>query len=224
MMNKIQQSLNKTQHALTKGHLKKSREQKPSGERKPKESGHHGPGDFPIPHQELFRRSARVLIAHLGRNYSQKFHVRELARSLDYDVSIISKNLKQLEEAGLVTHEDVGNLVFYQANMKSVLLRQLKICLTLLDLTDLIRDLDPFTTNCFLYGSCAKGEDTYESDIDLFIETPDKKAVQSILSTYQRKIARTLSPIVNTPDETYRLKTKDKILFTHIQQGIILKG
>jgi predicted nucleotidyltransferase len=137
---------------------------------------------------------------------------------------MVSKNLKQLEEADLVTHEEVGNLVLYQANMKSVLLRQLKICLTLLDLTDLIRDLDAFTTNFILYGSCARGEDTDESDIDLFIETLDKKAVQSILDTYQRKIARTLSPMVNTPDETYRLKTEDTNLFASIQQGLVLKG
>jgi len=224
MMNKNQQLLNKIQHTMTKSQLKKSREQKPSGERKPKESVHHGPGDFPIPHRELFRRSSLVLIAHLGRNYSQKFHVRDLARSLNYDVSIISKNLRQLEEVGLVTHEDVGNLVFYQANMKSVLLRQMKISLTLLELTDLTRDLNRVTTNFILYGSCAKGEDTYESDIDLFIETLDKEAVHTILSKHRRKMTREISPLVNTPDETYRLKAKDKILFANIQQGIILKG
>ena len=34
---------------------------------------------------------------------------------------------------GLLTHEDVGNLVFYQADMNSVLLRQMKIFLTLLE-------------------------------------------------------------------------------------------
>jgi predicted nucleotidyltransferase len=165
-----------------------------------------------------------ILIAGLGRNYSNKFHVRDLARSLNYDVSMISKTLKQLEEMGLVTHQDVGNLVFYQANMMSVLLRYMKICLTLLELTDLIRDLDPVTTNSILYGSCARGEDTYESDIDLFLETQDKKAVQKILARHQGKITREMSPIVSTPDETYRLKTKDKTLFNNILQGIILKG
>jgi predicted nucleotidyltransferase len=164
------------------------------------------------------------LIAALGRNYSNKFHVRDLARSLRYDVSMISKNLKQLEEAGLVTREDVGNLVFYQADMKSVLLRHMKICLTLLELTDLIKDLDQVTTNAILYGSCATGEDTHESDIDLFLETHNKEAVQKILARYQRTFTREMSPIISTPDETYQLKTKDKTLFDHIQRGIILKG
>ena len=232
-MNKSQQSLNKIQHMPAEHQQKISRNRQSSGKGQRK-SGSHGDSvsqtrsrnqwDFFIPSLALFRRSSLILITALGRNYSNKFHVRDLARSLNYDVSMISKNLKQLEEVGLVTHEDVGNLVFYQANMESVLLRHMKIWLTLLELTDLIRDLDRVTTNSILYGSCAKGEDTYESDIDLFLETRDKEAVQKILARHQRKLTREMSPIVSTPDETYRLKTKDKTLFDHIQQGIILKG
>lgn len=177
-----------------------------------------------IPHRELFRKSSLVLIAVLGRNFSNKLYVRELARSVHYDVSIISKNLKKLEELGLVTHDDVGNLVLYQANMGSVLLRQMKIFLTLLELTGLIRDLNQVTTNFILYGSCAKGEDTYESDIDLFIETMDKEAVHTILARHRREMTRELSPIIHTPDETYKLKAEDSTLYNNIQQGIILKG
>jgi predicted nucleotidyltransferase len=233
MKNKNQQLLNISQQSLGKRHQKTSLNEHLSGNRR-KKSGIQGEytgqgklnvrSDFIIPYMKLFRRSSFILIIGLGRNYSNKFHVRDLARSLHYDVSMISKNLKQLEEVGLVTHEDVGNLVFYQANMKSVLLRHMKICLTLLELTDLIRDLDQVITNSILYGSCAKGEDTDESDIDLFLETHDKEAVQKILTRHRKKITREMSPIVSTPDETYRLKTKDKILFNNIQQGIILKG
>jgi predicted nucleotidyltransferase len=233
MRNKSQQVLDKNQQTLRRRHQKRSLDEHPSGKSQRK-SGSHGdsesqtgsrdPWDFFIPYLNLFRRSSLMLITALGRNYSNKFHVRDQARSLHYDVSMISKNLKQLEEVGLVTHEDVGNLVFYQANMKSVLLRHMKICLTLLELTDLIRDLNQVTTNSILYGSCAKGEDTYESDIDLFLETHDKEAVRKILARHQRKCTREMSPIVSTPDETYQLKTKDKTLFDNIQQGIHLKG
>jgi predicted nucleotidyltransferase len=233
MMNKSQQSLTKIQHMPAEDQHQIRRNRQPSGKSQRKSGGHGDSGshtgsrdqwDFFIPSLALFRRSSLILITALGRNYSNKFHVRDLARSLHYDVSMISKNLKQLEEVGLVTHEDVGNLVFYQANMKSVLLRHLKICLTLLELTDLIRALDRVTTNSILYGSCAKGEDMYESDIDLFLETHDKEAVQKILARHQRKLTREMSPIISTPDETYRLKTKDKTLFNNIQQGILLKG
>jgi len=224
MMNFNQHVMNKRQQVLENNRQRKNRMQGSSGKRKPKERVHHGPWNFLIPHQELFRRSSLVLIAVLGRNFSNKLHVRELARSVHYDVSIISKNLKKLEGLGLVTHENVGNLVLYQANMGSVLLRQMKIFLTLLEMTGLIRDLNQVTTNFILYGSCAKGEDTHESDIDLFIETMDKEAVHTILARHQRELTRELSPIIHTPDETYRLKAEDSSLYHNIQQGIILKG
>jgi len=216
--------MNKRQQLLNDNQQRKSQAQGSSGKRVPKESVHQGPGNFLVPHQELFRRSSLVLIAVLGRNFSNKFHVRELARSVHYDVSIISKNLKKLEELGLVTHDDVGNLVLYQANMGSVLFRHMKIFLTLLELTGLIRDLNQVTTNFILYGSCAKGEDTHESDIDLFIETMDKEAVRTILARHRREMTRELSPIIHTPDETYKLKAEDSTLYNNIQQGIILKG
>jgi len=183
-----------------------------------------GQWDFLRSYESLFRKSSLILILFLGRNYTTKFHVRDLARLLQYDVSLISKNLKQLEKMGFVIHEEVGNLVFYQADMNNVLTRQMKICFTLLELHDLIRDLDHLTTNLILYGSCAKGEDTYRSDIDLYIETPDKKVVSDILNKHRKKMIRELSPIMNTPDETYTLKREDKSLYDHIQEGILLKG
>ncbi len=181
-------------------------------------------GDFLGPYGTLFRRSAMRLLVALGRQYTMKFHVRDLSRSLNYDVSMISKNLKYLEAMGLVVREEVGNLVFYQANMNSVLLRHMKICFTLLELNDLVRSVEPVVSNIVLYGSCATGEDTTESDIDLFIETFDKDAVREILNAYRETIPRSLSPIIVTPDETYTMKSRDPALFAGIRQGIILKG
>lgn len=179
--------------------------------------------DFLENYGTLFRKSSLVLTVTLGRHYLTKFHVRDLSRSLDYDVSLISKNLKKMENFGLVKHEDVGNLVFYQANMNSVLLRHLKICFTLLELQDLIHGIEPVSTNSILYGSCAKGEDTSASDIDLFIETLDKDAVTAVLNNCQKKLTRTLSPVMVSPDETYNMKMNDKNFFSSIFEGIVLR-
>lgn len=167
-----------------------------------------------------------ILLVLLGRDYTRKFHVREISRIVHRDVSLVSKNLKDLETMGLVTREDVGNLAFYQANMESTLLRQMKVWFTLLELQPLIRDLrGGMTTNVILYGSCARGgEDTPASDIDLYVETLDKEPIQEILHMHRNTLARELSPIVNTPDETYRLKTRDAAFFDTIQQGIVLIG
>jgi predicted nucleotidyltransferase len=186
--------------------------------------GTEGREDLLVPYGTLFRRSAMRLLLALGRQYTRKYHVRDLSRTLHYDVSMISKNLKHLEAMGLVIREEVGNLVFYQANMNSALLRHMKVCFTLLEINDLVRSVEPVSSNIVLYGSCATGEDTTESDVDLFIETFDKGAVGEILKVHREAARRPLSPIIVTPNETYVMKTRDSTLFASIQQGIILKG
>ncbi|GEM_PF-514958 len=182
------------------------------------------PWDFLDAYGSLFRRSSLILLVLLGRDHTMKLHVREISRIVHRDVSLVSKNLKDLEAMDLVIREDIGNLAFYQANMESVLLRQMKIWFTLLELQPLIRDLRGMTTNVILYGSCARGEDTSASDIDLYIESLDKKAIREILPVHQNTLTRELSPIINTPDETYQLKTRDAAFFDNIRQGIVLSG
>ncbi|MEN6514290.1 nucleotidyltransferase domain-containing protein [Methanoculleus sp.] len=187
-------------------------------------SGNLHPRDFLDAYGSLLRKSSLILLVLLGRDYTRKFHVRELARMVHRDVSLVSKNLKSLEVTGLVTRKDVGNLAFYQGNMESALFRQMKIWFTLLELQALIRDLQGMTTSVILYGSCARGEDTAESDIDLYIEAAAKGPVRETLYTHRSALSREFFPIVNTPDETYRLKTGDAPFFDSIRQGIVLIG
>lgn len=172
--------------------------------------------------ESLFRKSSLLIIHTLGRDYTLKFHVRDLSRLLNYDVSLISKNLKKIEQLGLIKREDVGNLAFYQANMDSVLLRHMKICFTLLELNDLIQEIRQVSTISILFGSCAKGEDTHESDIDLFIETIDRDAAQKVVNHFQNRISRSISPIIVTPEESYHMKMTDKNFYSRIHEGIIL--
>lgn len=194
-----------------------------TGERDRTLPENEGRADLLSPFGTLFRKSALRLLVLLGRQYTRRFHVRDLARSLGYDVSIISKNLKAIGAAGLATREEVGNLVFYRGNMDSALLRQMKICFTLLEVNDLVRELAPLASSIVLYGSCATGEDTGESDIDLFIETTDRAAAAERVDTFGRTARRPLSAIVATPADLYAIKTNDPALYASIRQGIVLK-
>lgn len=190
----------------------------------PTPAGDLHPWDFLDDYGSLLRKSSLILLVVLGREYTKQFHVRDLSRMVGRDVSLVSRNLKDLEAMGLVTRDDVGNLAFYQARMESVLLRQMKIWFTLLELQPLVRDLQDVTTSVVLYGSCARGEDTSSSDIDLYIETAEKEPVREVLERHRAALSRELSPVVHTPDETYRLKTGDAPFFDSIRQGIVLSG
>jgi len=94
----------------------------------------------------------------------------------------------------------------------------------LLELSDLIRAGQDRVTRMILFGSCASGEDSFESDIDLYIETTNRSSVKALLADAESGISRKISPIIVSPDEALQLRTRDRPLFERIQAGKILAG
>jgi len=101
-----------------------------------------------------------TLLRFLGRHYHDGYYVRELARLLGIGVGSASETLARLAEAGLVHREERGRLVVYRAAMDSPLLREVKICATLIELNPLILCLRGDVTRVILFGSTATGDDT----------------------------------------------------------------
>ena len=75
-----------------------------------------------------------------------------------------------------------------------------------------------------LFGSCAVGEDTFESDIDLYIETTDRPATKKLISHGESFVSRKISPIIVSPDEAVQIRTRDRPLFERIHGGKLLVG
>jgi len=160
----------------------------------------------------------------LGRHYRESFYVRELAKTLSIGVGSASVQLRELSDLGLITSEQKGRTLLYRANISNPLVREVKILAALLELSPLITDLKTYVSRLILFGSCAHGEDSVESDIDLFIETADRTAVQHQISRNEKILSRKLSPIIVSPEESAHLRTRDRPLYERIRQGRILAG
>jgi predicted nucleotidyltransferase len=160
----------------------------------------------------------------LGRHYRESFYVRELAKTLSIGVGSASVQLRELSESGLITGEQRGRTLLYRANISNPLVREAKIFAALLELSPLITDLNTHVSRMILFGSCANGEDSVESDIDLFIETADRLSVQHRISRNEKTLSRKLSPIIVSPEESAQLRTRDRPLYERIRQGRVLAG
>lgn len=167
-------------------------------------------------------KSNLLIIKFLGRRYRKGFYVRELANELDIGLGTASKSLRLLADAGLVVKEKKGRLVIYSANMENVLFREFKILLTLMEIDSLIWSVKAVSSEIIMFGSCATGEDTVESDIDIFIEADNKQEILGLVENYQKKTEREISPIVMNSHEFMVLRTKNKTLFERINTGKIL--
>lgn len=116
------------------------------------------------------RRVLGLLLLHPD----EAFHLREIARITDTQPGTLRRELKRLEEAGVLRAERLGNLLRYRANPLCPVYEELRGMLKkTAGVVDVLRDaLAPLAKGillAFVYGSVASGSERHTSDLDLFV-------------------------------------------------------
>jgi hypothetical protein len=162
------------------------------------------------------------LLVHIGRRYREDLFVREIARSTGLGLGPVSETLRLLADRRHLFRVERGRNVYYRANLGSGLVRELKVVATLAELDGVVGDLAEHVVSVILFGSCATGEDTTGSDIDLCIVTEETDAVDAVLSMHPTAGDRDVSAIVMTPDNYLELGERDPPLAERIGRGRIV--
>jgi predicted nucleotidyltransferase len=165
-------------------------------------------------------RIRRDLLALFFGAPSRRYYLRELERLLGYSAGSIRRELLKFTKDRIFLTERVGNLVYYSLNTGHPLYEELKslVSKTVGIAGSLKREISPIKgiAAAFIYGSCASGEDTAESDIDLMIiGDPDVSAVNRKLSRLENQFKRDINVSIHTVKE-YRRRKKE-------QRGFILE-
>ena len=71
-----------------------------------------------------------------------------------------------------------------------------------------------------LFGIFARGDDTFEGDIDILIETDDKEPVESIVNLNEYIEGRKLSATILSPGEFRAMREKDRPFYEIMMQGM----
>src|SRR3989344_5491015 len=112
-------------------------------------------------------------------NPTAKLRVREIERTLELPLPSVIRYCKELEKEKILSIIKTGNVSFYTANKISekYLLEKKLFNIKSMYESGLIEYIRKELNNpaIILFGSFAKGEDTEESDIYLYLETPSKK-------------------------------------------------
>ena len=80
--------------------------------------------------------------------------------------------------------------------------------------------VDKIKRNCkeiILFGSAARGEQTADSDIDLFILTHDPECVKKEFAECKQKML--FSPIIKTPNQWSELEIKEPEFYNEVKRG-----
>ncbi len=121
----------------------------------------------------LTSKSRVALLTIFFAHPAESFHVRQLERLSGQSFSNVRRELKNLEELGLVQSERRANARYYGVNSRHFLYPDLKnIVLKTEGVGELLRSslTDAGQVRlAFIYGSIAKGTERLTSDIDLMV-------------------------------------------------------
>jgi len=160
------------------------------------------------------------ILTFLARHPEQEFYMREIAQSINKSVGGTHKTLKSLQTMNFVIEKKSGRNIYYKVNTSNPSVKNFKIFMTTTELNPFINDLKNISEKIILFGSCSVGDDTADSDIDLFILTHDPEKVTSFLK--KKRSGRTIQAVVVNASELVKLKEHDKAFYQEVNKGITL--
>jgi len=155
-------------------------------------------------------------------NPTIKLRVRQIERELQVPLPSVIRYTKELEQEGILKTTPVANIVTYSANRisKTYLLEKKLFNIHQLYTSGLFDFLTEELSNplFIVFGSYARGEDVENSDIDLYIEIPNKKKIN--LEKYEKILQRKIQLFIY---KNIR-EVENKELSNNIINGIIING
>jgi predicted nucleotidyltransferase len=169
--------------------------------------------------ERLFTSKVRTeLLSTFFLHPDSALYVRELARITGEDYKNVSRELRNLEEIGLLRIRKQGNLKYFSLNrefliyeeLKSIFLKTRGAAAVLKDALSKMRGID----FAFIYGSLASGTENAESDIDMMVV--GKIALERLLKSIRGPegiLGREINPSLFDPAEVKRrVKARDPFI------------
>ncbi len=155
--------------------------------------------------EALFGKTRREILNLLFLNSNEDYYYRQIVQHANVGQGTVLRELKKLTSAGILTRKRVGKQVFYRANKKSPIFKELKAVIVkttglAYTIRDALRSLD--ISFAFIFGSYARGTEVMESDIDVMvIGFVGYDEVVGRLWKVGKKLEREVNPVVYNLDD-----------------------
>lgn len=150
----------------------------------------------------------------------REFYAQEIAEKLKFSKASASGLLKSLSEEGIIFKKVKGHMKFYQINQKSPEVKKFRINSALEEVSLLLPKLKKYSQKIILFGSASRGEQTYGSDIDLFILTDDREGARVAIKKADKSLL--IRPVIKSPGEWSEMEIKEPEFYQEVKNGIIL--
>ncbi len=169
-------------------------------------------------------RVRRDLLVRFFAHPGLERHVRELARDTGWSPTIIGRELNNLERAGILRSERIGNLRRYRVDADSPVATEIRSLVQKTigieaRLRLALRGV-PGVEEAFLYGSYARGDERATSDLDLMVVgSVDQELLSDRLTEAERDLGRDVNPTTYDREELERLQRDGDQFVANVFRG-----
>ncbi|MFA5086245.1 MAG: nucleotidyltransferase domain-containing protein [Candidatus Paceibacterota bacterium] len=170
--------------------------------------------------KQLFFTVEQKVIKFLSANADKEYTEKEIGDLTETKKSAVNLALRSLSEEGIVKKRKVGRTSLYSAGTDNMVIKELKVLQNILLIYPLIEKLKPEGQRVILFGSAARGTNTPESDIDLFVEGNDIDKIRKIVNGSE--FGDKIQLIAKTPKEMLEINEQKPLFFQEIEKGKII--
>lgn len=168
----------------------------------------------------LFSTNSQKVLDFILKYLHRDFIEREIQKTVKISRSGINYALRELEAAGFISRNKRGKSYFYILNHKNPVVRQLKVLQTIIEIEPLYKKLKSVASKIILFGSSCRGEDTQDSDVDLFVVSRSKDKIEEEIKRFHYK--RKIQSIVRTNLNFNEMKQTEPDFYEQVIKGIVL--
>ena len=168
--------------------------------------------------KSIFSTKERIKILKAVIFSDQPISVNVIAARLKISKGLVSKYLDVLLRKGIAKKSNGKYLI-----VDSLITKATKILLNITGIDAGIFKKFDFLEAVGLYGSCAKGENTDESDVDIWVkvkDVSDEKAA-SLTAVMNKKI-KNVKPLFLTTKKIEKMKKDDELFYHSLSFGSIM--
>jgi len=166
------------------------------------------------------KESELKILNYLTASPEGKGFISEIARNIGISKGEVSKAVKVLKNYGIVSSTKSGRNMICSVDRRIPAFAWLRTAFNLLEILPAIAILRKLSDRIVLFGSCADGVDTVDSDIDILVITRDK--VKAEKTADKIEFSRPVQWVIKTPQEYVVMSSKEKVFIQEINKGIVL--
>ena len=168
----------------------------------------------------LFTTNSQKILEFLIQNPGEEYLSREIQIAVKISKAGTNFALNDLVSAGFIRRKKRGKMYLYVVNFEHPIIKQLKILKVIMSLESLLKKMRNKSQKIILYGSSCRGENTKDSDIDLFVVTNSLPEVEKIVGNSSK--GKIIQLIARTPLKYIEMEKTDPIFYAEIERGIVL--